>query len=347
MQLSKIHNIAKISMVICILFFNSYCLARSDTESNLAEKLKSSPIFIDHGISDKFFIDNYRKNLHSDEPLVINPLFLQNSDSDNILDLTDNCPYKTNADQKDTDGDGIGDVCDNCPIKWNADQKDIDGDGIGDVCDNCPIKWNADQKDIDGDGIGDICDNCPNIWNADQKDSNSDGQGDVCQRCSESELMISGYCKPLPTTFNFDQQSDKFQLGDYNTEEMQGLASSDTHIYWIVKSNIHRVPIGKYINTPIDLSIPIPPEFSAWKHFGDADFYNGRLYVPLTDGGPPMLLIFDENLNLLSWGEIFPGGGSWVAINPLDGLLYTGGGSGPYGTLALYDLTNINDHKLN
>ena len=113
-------------------------------------------------------------------------------DGDGIKNGVDNCPSKSNADQKDTDGDGIGDVCDNCPTVSNADQKDTDGDGTGDVCedtdsdgifdtvDNCPTKSNADQKDTDGDGIGDVCDNCPTKSNADQKDTNGNGKGDVC-----------------------------------------------------------------------------------------------------------------------------------------------------------------------
>jgi hypothetical protein len=35
----------------------------------------------------------------------------------------------------DADGDGVLDVTDNCKDKANADQADADGDGIGDVCD--------------------------------------------------------------------------------------------------------------------------------------------------------------------------------------------------------------------
>lgn len=37
--------------------------------------------------------------------------------------------------QEDTDSDGVGDVCDNCPLNSTSDQADNDGDGIGDVCD--------------------------------------------------------------------------------------------------------------------------------------------------------------------------------------------------------------------
>ncbi|MBI5378362.1 MAG: hypothetical protein HZA82_07040, partial [Thaumarchaeota archaeon] len=38
--------------------------------------------------------------------------FTKDSDLDGLLDFKDNCPYATNADQKDTDGDWLGDACD-------------------------------------------------------------------------------------------------------------------------------------------------------------------------------------------------------------------------------------------
>jgi hypothetical protein len=59
--------------------------------------------------------------------------------------------------EADSDADGIPDTKDNCPRKSNKDQKDSDHDGVGDVCDNCPTVSNPQQEDSDGDGIGDDC----------------------------------------------------------------------------------------------------------------------------------------------------------------------------------------------
>ena len=73
-------------------------------------------------------------------------------DGDGYYDLSDNCKYVSNPDQKDTNHNGIGDACETVP------DFDTDQDGIKDSQDNCPSIKNPDQKDIDGDGIGDSCD---------------------------------------------------------------------------------------------------------------------------------------------------------------------------------------------
>lgn len=87
------------------------------------------------------------------------------------VDLEDNCPAESNADQLNIDGDGQGDACDSC---LNDPNDDEDGDLIcagegfnsdnpdipemsGDQ-DNCPVNRNEDQADFDGDGLGNECD---------------------------------------------------------------------------------------------------------------------------------------------------------------------------------------------
>jgi hypothetical protein len=49
---------------------------------------------------------------------------------------------------EDSDSDGVYDLCDNCLDDYNPDQADNDSDGLGDVCD-------GDCIDLDSDGYGD------------------------------------------------------------------------------------------------------------------------------------------------------------------------------------------------
>lgn len=79
---------------------------------------------------------------------------LQDVDHDGVPDVSDDCPYTPDRDQRDRDGDGVGDACD----------ADRDGDGIAQwamtpeaFVDNCPDVPNPDQADRDGDGAGDAC----------------------------------------------------------------------------------------------------------------------------------------------------------------------------------------------
>jgi surface protein len=162
--------------------------------------------------------------LLSDETVVsrqMRPITLQflDTDTDEVLDIIDNCPLVANPDQADLDGDLAGDACDvdidgdeflndgdNCPLVANADQANLDGDLAGDVCDEdddgdgvlnnsdlCPRdpgqlgQVNDDGcLDTDQDGVAEVevgdaaADNCPLVANADQANLDGDLAGDVC-----------------------------------------------------------------------------------------------------------------------------------------------------------------------
>jgi hypothetical protein len=62
----------------------------------------------------------------------------EDSDSDTVLDNTDNCPEVSNSDQGDFNADNVGDAC-----------QDSDGDGSNDDVDNCPT---VNPNDDDGNG---------------------------------------------------------------------------------------------------------------------------------------------------------------------------------------------------
>lgn len=156
---------------------------------------------------------------------------ISDSDDDGVEDSLDNCPQKSNPDQRDTDEDRLGDVCDidmdndgivnrfdNCRRIPNLDQRDIDADQIGDACDldkdgdsvensvdNCPVRPNPEQQNIDGDDLGDACDadkdgdghinsldNCPAVANPDQADGDFDGIGNVCEEVRIGDLDADG-----------------------------------------------------------------------------------------------------------------------------------------------------------
>lgn len=76
----------------------------------------------------------------------------------NLID--DDCDGLIDEDAagEDSDSDGVANLRDNCPGDANPSQVDFDGDGLGDGCDNCANDVNPAQGDADLDMEGDVCD---------------------------------------------------------------------------------------------------------------------------------------------------------------------------------------------
>lgn len=165
-------------------------------------------------------------------------------DNDGILDIVDNCPLTSNADQLNTDNDGMGDVCDedddndgildvddNCPLVSNPDQADADNDGIGDICE--------DPNDDDGDGIDDADDNCPSTANPNQEDLDDDGIGDVCDLDNDNDGIVDTLDN-CPLIHNQDQlDTDNDGIGDVcdKDDDEDGILDEDDNCPLVVNPN--------------------------------------------------------------------------------------------------------------
>lgn len=108
------------------------------------------------------------------------------------------------------------------------------------------------------------------------------------------------------------------------TENIQGIAHDWGNWYITRERAAYKIPVGRPLGAwgQYVAATGIPPALGAYTHMGDADFYNGRLYVPM-EGSTPAIAVFDSNLNYITHAYI-PGAGDapWCAINPVDGLLY-------------------------
>jgi hypothetical protein len=114
------------------------------------------------------------------------------------------------------------------------------------------------------------------------------------------------------------------ELGAVESEEMQGVAHDPIGNYWYLASRgqLAKVPVSADLRAPSSL---ITASRFQGDHFGDPDFdvASGRLYVPNYDGPMGFMEIYDRNLTYLGYVLGPYGGAGWVAINPLNGLLYT------------------------
>ncbi len=136
------------------------------------------------------------------------------TDSDGVLDGTDNCPTVANPDQADLDVDAQGDLCDddadgdtvpdvqdNCAGVNNENQNDFDRDGQGDACDQDPdgdglseadeqrLGTDPRARDTDGDGSADGMDLCPRVADRQGLDKDGDMAGDACDLDDDNDQV--------------------------------------------------------------------------------------------------------------------------------------------------------------
>ncbi len=115
--------------------------------------------------------------------------------ADQIADIAENVTISLNVsylpELTDSDSDDVADSSDNCPYVWNLFQEDDDDDGVGDACDNCLHVYNPDQEDSNNNGVGDACDSVIS------KPGDSDGNGQVS--IAEVQGAINMYLGLKPT----------------------------------------------------------------------------------------------------------------------------------------------------
>ncbi len=167
----------------------------------------------------------------------------------------------------------------------------------------------------------------------------------VAQRPIKMEPAVK-LMKPTlnpPTQFEFKGKNPKNSEwgGEISSEEMQGIANSQTNWFVSNKGTIYKTQRNdiKKVVKKVKLSeIQGQLKGGHYNHFGDLDFHDGLLYVATTGEkpAPPIVIVFNENLEFEKYARFSDKqeGAGWVAIDPVTGYLYS---SGPYRELFVYD----------
>lgn len=155
------------------------------------------------------------------------------SDSDGIIDESDNCPNTSNASQEDTDSDQIGDACDD-----DTTLPDTDGDGKTDDIDNCIVTVNPLQEDSNLDGVGDACEALTGDYNPDVNYTNlttanyceDNGNSEACRqnriyRCTDDEWNDNGLCAEWSEVHNLDL--DELRTSDLDCNDPRSDLTSE------------------------------------------------------------------------------------------------------------------------
>ncbi|MDX2565281.1 hypothetical protein PV371_37450 [Streptomyces sp. TX20-6-3] len=140
------------------------------------------------------------------------------------------------------------------------------------------------------------------------------------------------------------------------SELVQGIAHNATHHFFSKRYGVFRVPIGENLSDEHrrlwDRKAGIPERLAGGRdHFGDIDQYKGYVFAPLekygwTSGDPTArLIIFNLQLEVVGHLDFPPSlqrSAGWVAINPLNGYLYSNDG----GDIHVYDWRNSTNGQL-
>lgn len=154
-------------------------------------------------------------------------------------------------------------------------------------------------------------------------------------RCGSSATTRLSYdewpqqpMSPVPYGIDYPRN----MMPSWSNGFIQGVAHTDSHWYFSNSHFIMKIPVDHDVQTSADY-----PTFwlnrRYYDHIGDIDIANNFIYVPVEDNGGggnrPKIVFLDANMNPIGEGQLtLPTSdrvesAPWVAVNPVDGLLYT------------------------
>ena len=177
-------------------------------------------------------ISNLTEYQNGTNPAIVNADTID-TDSDGVVDVSDNCPATSNAAQTDTDGDSAGNACD----------ADDDNDGVIDTSDAFPLDAtetvdtdsdgignNADTND-DGDAVADSSDDFP-LDATETVDTDNDGIGNNADTDDDADGVIdTSDAFPLDVTESTDTDSDGVGNNADSDDDNDGMPDSFELVY--------------------------------------------------------------------------------------------------------------------
>ncbi|HKI87980.1 MAG TPA: hypothetical protein VKA38_03065 [Draconibacterium sp.] len=114
------------------------------------------------------------------------------------------------------------------------------------------------------------------------------------------------------------------------SNELQGVSNDGINWYFSQKEVLWKFPVAHDLNSKITKSDPskgilkVKLNMQGYNHFGDLDYHDGKLFVPVEGGPVARIAIFDANdLSLICFSNINVRNAPWCAVNPNDGFIYT------------------------
>jgi hypothetical protein len=146
--------------------------------------------------------------------------------------------------------------------------------------------------------------------------------------------MFSDEAHARPSEPSLQRYPDATATGWH--EEAQGLAHDRDHWFISQRSFLWKVPVGVDLGQPLNgpdpargiLRVPIPAELAGegYDHFGDPDYYQGILFVPMEGADVSAIAAFmAEDLRYLGFQRLAAqeNKAGWCAVDPRSGTLYS------------------------